>query len=172
VSAAPDFRVLYGAELPYVLESLRRLGVRDGDLEDVAHEVFVTVYRQLPRYDPSRALRPWLFGIALRVAANYRRLARFRHESDRELPDLPGPAPAVDEQLAAAEARALLLEALDALDLDARAVLVMYELDEQPVSDIAVALGIPVNTVYSRLRLGRQRLNAAVRRVLLRRGEP
>ena len=59
---------VYGAELPFVWRTLWRLGVPDRDLEDVAHDVFVVVHRKLVDYDPTRPLKPWLFGICFRVA--------------------------------------------------------------------------------------------------------
>ncbi|HZF52706.1 MAG TPA: RNA polymerase sigma factor [Polyangiaceae bacterium] len=169
---APDFRALFEAEFSYVSHTLRRLGVREADLEDVAHDVFITVHRLLPEYDPARPLRPWLFGIAFRVASDYRRLARHA----REVPEGPRPepvdgAPPADEQLVAEQARRLVLEALDELELDRRAVLVLHDIDGHTMPEIAQALGIPLNTAYSRLRLSREELKAAVRRARLRRGE-
>jgi RNA polymerase sigma-70 factor (ECF subfamily) len=61
------------------------------------------------------------------------------------------------------------LEALDAIDLDRRAVFVLYEIDGVTMDEIARSLGIPVNTAYSRLRVARGEFAAAVKR--LKRGE-
>lgn len=169
---APGFRAIFEAELSYVLHTLCRLGVRRADLEDLAHEVFVTVHRLLPEYDPARPLRPWLFGIAFRVASDYRRRARFSREVPREQErEVASEAPGADDQMAAEQARRLVIEALQELDLDRRAVVVMHDIDGAPVPEIADALSIPLNTAYSRLRLGRAQLRAAVRRIQLRRGE-
>jgi RNA polymerase sigma factor (sigma-70 family) len=79
--ARPTFRSVFDGELNFVWNTLRRFGVAERDLEDLAHEVFVVVDRQLGSYDPSRPLRPWLFTIAFRCASDYRRLARHRHET-------------------------------------------------------------------------------------------
>jgi RNA polymerase sigma-70 factor (ECF subfamily) len=171
-SATPSFRALFEAEFAYVFHTLRRLGVREADLEDVTHDVFITIHRLLPEYDPSRPLRPWLFGVAFRVASDYRRLAR--HE--REIPEEPrrepvDSAPLADEQLAAEQARRLVIDALSELELDRRAVLILHDIDGHAMSQIAQALSIPLNTAYSRLRLGREQLKAAVERARRRRGE-
>jgi RNA polymerase sigma-70 factor (ECF subfamily) len=56
--------------------------------------------------------------------------------------------------------------ALARLDIDQRAVVVMHDLNGIPVPEIASALDVPLNTVYSRLRLGRAKITAALR------GEP
>lgn len=169
--AAPDFESIYSAEVSYILESLRRLGVRPADVEDVAHEVFVKVYRLLDDYDTSRPIRPWLFGIALRTASDYRRSARFRREVAAESHDAIDDAPRPDDHAELREGRELILRALDALDEDARTVFVAHELDGTPVPDLAALLDVSQNTLYSRLRLGRKQFTAAVRRLQPRRGE-
>lgn len=168
---APSFAAIFEAEVGYVHHTLLRLGVRGADVEDVTHDVFVAVHESLPRFDPRRPLRPWLFGVAFRVASDHRRLARHRREIGDDDPDAVDAAPPADEQLAAAEIRALVLRALDTLDLDRRAALVMHDLDGCSAPEIAEALAVPLNTVYSRIRLARADFKAAVRR-LRARGEP
>jgi RNA polymerase sigma-70 factor (ECF subfamily) len=54
------------------------------------------------------------------------------------------------------EAASLVMEALNAMPFEQRAVFVLYELDETPMKEIAESLGVPVNTAYSRLRLARE----------------
>jgi RNA polymerase sigma-70 factor, ECF subfamily len=166
-----DFRAVYQGNFSYIYNTLRRLGVRDADLEDLAHDVFVAFFRGQTGYDPARPLKPWLFGIAFRVASDYRRRAGHRLEIARESPDLPDAAPPADEQVAAAEARRAVLAALATLDLDRRAVLVLHDLDGIAMPEIARVLAVPLNTCYSRLRLAREQFAAAVRS-LHRRGEP
>ncbi|MHB1845114.1 MAG: RNA polymerase sigma factor [Deltaproteobacteria bacterium] len=156
---------LYQSEGQYVWNSLRRLGVRDADLEDLTHEVFIVALRRLPSYDPLRPIRPWLFGIATRVAGHQRRWWRRRGETLGELPDVEDPGPPPDEALADREQRALLIRALGRIKLERRAVLILHELDEVAIPEIARALSIPLNTAYSRLRIGRAELVAAVRRL-------
>src|SRR4051794_28713831 len=71
---------LFAAHGNYVWNALRRLGVRHADLEDLTHDTFVAVYKNWSSFDHRRAVRPWLFGFALRVASDHRRLARHRLE--------------------------------------------------------------------------------------------
>ena len=165
---APEFRALFEAESSYVWRTLRRLGVPDRDLEDVAHEVFIIVHRRLEDFDASRPLRPWLFGISTRVAAAYRRSARNRHEVIDGAAETADPAPAADEMVEQSEARALVRRALDAIDEERRPVFIMHDLDGYPMSEIAAALEIPANTGYSRLRLARAEFAGAVERARLR----
>lgn len=163
-----DFRAIYDAELPWVWNTLRRVGVPDRHLEDVAHDVFVVVYRRLDDYDRARPLRPWLFGIAHRVASDFRRRAAHAREIPDEEPAATHGGPDAEAQLADDDARAVVARALDTLDEDKRAVFVMHELDDRPVTEIADALAIPLNTAYSRLRLARRDFTAAVRRLRAR----
>ncbi len=163
-SSTLDFPSMYRSEFPYVWKTLRRLGVPPQDLEDLAHDLFVVVHRHRQDYDPARPLRPWLFGIAVRMVADFRRSARNVREvlADSLEPVDAGPTP--HERLEGKEARAMLLKALDGLDLDRRAVFVMHELDETPMPEIARALDIPLNTAYSRLRLARADVAAMIER--------
>jgi RNA polymerase sigma-70 factor (ECF subfamily) len=158
----PRFEELYRAQLGYVVNSLRRLGVHERDLEDVAHDVFFAVYRQLSAFDPSRPIRPWLFGFAYRIATDYRRLVRHRHEGpvlEREPAGLSTPQ---DEEVDRERRRRLLLHALERIDLERRALLIMHDIDGHTMPEIARELAIPLNTAYSRLRLARRDLEAAV----------
>jgi RNA polymerase sigma-70 factor, ECF subfamily len=152
---AADFATLYRSEFPYVWKTLRRLGAPAADLEDLAHDVFVVVHRHLGDYDPSRPPRPWLFGIALRVVSDFRRLGRNAREIPGHAVEVAASDPTPEQRLQGREARALLMKALDTLDLDRRAVFVLHELDELSMPEIAAALSIPLNTAYSRLRLAR-----------------
>jgi RNA polymerase sigma-70 factor, ECF subfamily len=163
---APDpFRATFERELDYVWTTLRRLGVREADLEDVAHEVFLRVHRRFAEYDASRPIRPWLFGFAARVAADYRKLARHRREVRSENDDAVDPAPLADERLAALDARALVARGLEALDLDKRTVFIAHDLDGLTAQQISEALELPLFTVYSRLRVARERFTASVKRL-------
>jgi RNA polymerase sigma-70 factor (ECF subfamily) len=161
----PDFASLFEAELDYVWNALRRLGVRDSDLDDQANEVFLRVHRQLGQYDRSRPVRPWLFAFAARVAAEYRRLLRNRNE----IPGLPtetaDPAPSAEERASQNETRAMVLAALETLDQPKREVFVALEIEGHSGPDVAAALGVSVNTVYSRQRLAREEFTAALRRL-------
>jgi RNA polymerase sigma-70 factor (ECF subfamily) len=159
----PDLAAVFDEHFGYVWKSLRRLGVAERDLEDLAHEVFLRVHERLHEYDPARPMRPWLFAFAYRVAAEHRRRPSHRMEAVGFATEAPDPRPRADERLADAEQRALFRAALERLDVDRRAVLVLHHVDGVPVAEIAHALGVPVNTAYSRLRLAREQLACAVK---------
>lgn len=148
------FATVYREQLDYVWQSLRRLGVAPQDLEDVAHEVFLVVHRRLGDYDRTRPLRPWLFGIAYRVASEHRRRVQRRNEREEE--DVAASSDVSPlKEVVKREAIALAQRALDAIDEEARVVFVLAELDGVAVTDVAASLEIPVNTAYTRLRRAR-----------------
>ncbi|MGD0679828.1 MAG: RNA polymerase sigma factor [Polyangiaceae bacterium] len=166
--ARPDLAGIFDEQFGYVWSTLRRLGVREADIEDLSHEVFLRVHARLADYDPARPIRPWLFGFAYRLASDYRRLARHRMELNGVHVEAEDPAQPVDERMAVAERRKLVRSALDAMDLERRAMLVLHYVDGVPVGEIAEALAIPLNTAYSRLRLAREELAAAVETIAAR----
>lgn len=160
---AEDCLQAYQRELDYLLGSLRRLGVPARDLEDVLHEVFLVMLKRWNDYDRTRPLRPWLFGIAFRVASGQRRRGSRELPSDDYEAEYQGEAP--DDALAVSEGRRLLLRALSVVPLERRAVLVMHEVDEVPMREIADQLEIPLFTAYSRLRKARRELDLALERL-------
>jgi RNA polymerase sigma-70 factor (ECF subfamily) len=140
---------------------LRRLGVPDADADDVLQDVFVTVHRKLPGFEGRSSVRTWLYGICIRVAADYRIRARGRREAPSEALEL-AVEPGQEAHLATAQARVLLDRVLDTLDDAKRAVFVLHEIEELPMSEIATALECPLQTAYSRLHAARRQVEAAV----------
>ncbi len=151
-------------ELNYVYRTLRRLGTSPSEVEDLAQEVFLALRRSWTEYDPGRPLRPYLFGIAFRLASAYQRKRNREVAFGMLEPGDTGPWP--DEALQSKQARAMVLAALERIPLPRRAVLVMHDLDDVSVSEVASVLAIPLFTAYSRLRKARRELEAAVRRLL------
>ena len=164
----PSFRALFLEHASYVANSLRRLGVRDRDLEDLTHDVFLAVYRHLGDYDPMRPIKPWLFGFAARIALAHRRRKSYTHEVCADSIEAVAEGPAADEEIAAQQNRSLVLSALEAVAEERRPVFVLHDIDATSMPDIVAALGIPLNTGYSRLRLARAEFAAAVKRIRAR----
>lgn len=172
-TAPPEFREVYEAWFDYVWRTLRRLGVREADLADATQEAFVVVHRRLPSFEVELPVGPWIAGIAFRVAAQERRRARHRRErlTDFACDSTAGGGATPEEAAMTAQRARRVLAALDTLDLDRRVVFVLHEMDGTSCPDIARALEVPTNTVYSRLRVARERFKAAIDRLRLRDGE-
>jgi RNA polymerase sigma-70 factor (ECF subfamily) len=129
--------------------------LRDTDeAQDLAQEVFVRLYRNLDRYDPGRPFQPWFWRLAANVAATYRRR---RPAAALELPDVASAADAGLEE-------ALPLErALADLSEDLRLPVILHYYLDQPLDEIALAMGLSLSAVKSRLH----RARALLRRLLV-----
>jgi RNA polymerase sigma-70 factor (ECF subfamily) len=151
-------------EVDYVFRTLRRLGTSPSEVEDLAQEVFLALRGAWAEYDPERPLRPYLFGIAFRIASSHHR--KRNREVAFGVVELGDTGPGPDDALQAKQARAVVLAALERIPLPRRAVLVMHDIDDISMGQIAGVLKIPLFTAYSRLRKARRELEAAVRRLL------
>lgn len=160
------FRVIYDREVAFVWRNLKRLGVAEADVDDKTQEVFVIAHRRFAEFqDRGFGARAWLFQIALRVASEARRHRR-RHPEDPDgglASERVSTPPDQATGLALREEMQRLDRALDGMDIDRRAVLVLHEIEEMTAPEIARILGISANTVYSRLRVARAELELALR---------
>lgn len=163
VSADEECLAAFQNELDYVFRTLRRLGIAQSELEDLAQEVFMALRGAWVEYDKNRPLRPYLFGIAFRLACTHQR--KRRREVSFGMVEVSDVGPGPDDALHKKQARALLLAALERVPLRRRAVLIMHDIDDVPVGEVAAALGVPLFTAYSRLRKARTELETAVRRM-------
>jgi len=169
VGSARDvkFRTMYDRHVDFVWRNLRRLGVPPAEADDRAQEVFVIAHRRFDQFeDRGHGPKAWLFQIVLRVASDARRHRR-RHPEDpdggvAEARESTEPQQAAE--LARREALDCLDRALATIDVNRRAVLVLHEIEEMTAPEIAEVLNIPLNTVYSRLRVARVELEQAVTR--------
>jgi RNA polymerase sigma-70 factor, ECF subfamily len=162
------FRALYEAHVAFVWRNLRRLGVADADVEDKVQEVFVVAHRRWKDFvDRGHGPRAWLFQIVLRVASDARRHRR-RHPVD---PDggIAQDRQSIEAPQASAMARKQALDLLDralaTIDMGRRAVLVLHEIEQMTAPEIARTLELPLNTVYSRLRVARIELEQELLRL-------
>lgn len=152
----------------FVWRGLRCLGVPLADVDDLLQEVFLVVHRRLGDFRADGDARGWLFGIVRMVVNNYRRSqrrSRGRAQAWARQADILAPAPSTPaESIEEREAAELVCEVLGRLEEKRREVMFLVELEEMPVTEVAAALGIPLNTAYSRLRLARADFKATLER--------
>lgn len=136
----------------------RRVGVDLAD--DLAAETFIVAFGRRASFDQRQELaRPWLFGIAINLLRNHRRAERrqlsvLARTADRR--DVAEPFAEADERLDAARAAPDIARALIQLRNDDREVLLLFAWASLTYEEIAVALGIPIGTVRSRLARARR----------------
>lgn len=163
----PTFAEMYATHAAFVWRSVRRLGVRPGDVEDVCQEVFLVAHKKLSQFEGG-SVRAWLFAIALRNAADYRKRAHVRREATGDSVPEIAIAETASGELDRARARVLLDEILERLDEPKRAVFVLFELEQMPMTEIAAAVECPLQTAYSRLHAARDEVKSAIERLRAR----
>jgi RNA polymerase sigma-70 factor, ECF subfamily len=164
----PDFRAIYDAHFDLVWRSLRRLGVREPDVLDLAQKVFLTAHFKLADFEGRSLVSTWLFGICQRVASDYRRSAVIRREVSTDTAELDAVATWNEDVSDKSDSRrrARAAEAiLNKLPEPQRVVFVLFELEEMSGQDIATLLDVSVGTVRSRLRLARDTFRREVKRL-------
>ena len=165
------FDRLYEEHVDFVWRSARRMGVDGSDADDLLQEVFFIAHRRLHEFEGRASAKTWLFRILYHVVQHHfrSRARKHRHlaaaDSQFDLDGLPD-AQAIDpvESAERAEALRVLDRLLGQLDEDRRVVFVLADIEQMTAGDIAEAVGINVNTVYSRLRVARQEFEHALSR--------
>jgi RNA polymerase sigma-70 factor (ECF subfamily) len=154
---ALGFPEIFQQHARFLWRTLMNLGVPSSDAQDLCQEVMIIVHRRLPEFE-GQSLRGWLYGICVRVASDYRRSARARREIlNGELPE-SGSAPDQPDQLDQRAERQRLMRALERVGEEKRAALILYEVEELTLAEVSEALGVPLQTVYSRIKAARQEL--------------
>ena len=169
-ACVPDFDAVYETHLDFVWRTVRRMGVRPADTDDVVQEVFFVVHRRLAEFEGRAQLKTWVFKILVHVVRHYWR-AHQRRPGDRAAED-----PAEIHTLAAdhedsptamlerVEALHILDRLLAELDEDKREVFVLAEIEQMTAAEIAEIVEANANTVSSRLRAARQEFEKALLR--------
>jgi RNA polymerase sigma-70 factor (ECF subfamily) len=159
-------RELFVAHAPFVARFLTRLGARPSDLNDLVQEVFLVAHRQGGFTPGQGSATTWLAHVAMRVAANARRGLRRRPEQTDEgaLEVYPSTSGDPHRSAEVTESLARVEHALSSLGREQRALFVLFEIEGESCEAIALGLGIPLGTVYSRLHKARKNFRRAYER--------
>jgi len=162
---AQSFDDVYARYFPFVWRCLRGLGVPGGALDDAVQDVFLVVHRQLAGFRGESTAQTWLYGIARHVASNHERWARRKQAPLEPLVSEPAdPDPGPHERAADAEAAAFVEAFAAGLEKKRRDIFILAVLEEMSIPEVAIALSIPVNTAYTRLRAVRADFERALER--------
>jgi RNA polymerase sigma-70 factor (ECF subfamily) len=167
VAPVRDIEAIYVEHGRLVWRTLCRLGVAPGDVDDAVQEVFLIVHRRLHEFEARSSLKTWLFAVARNVAMHFRDKAKRSATGplDESLVDgRCGPHDLAEES----EAVRALYALLEELDDEKRTVFILAELEQWSAPEIATAVGVPLNTVYSRLRAARAAFNEGLARMKAR----
>jgi RNA polymerase sigma-70 factor (ECF subfamily) len=153
------FATLAGAAI-FRLDAAARLVLRDPDqAKDAVQETLVRAWRDLPTLRSPDRFDAWLHRLLVRACIDEARRLR-RHRFDVEL--TPIHVPAVDDGLSVTHDRDQLGRGFGRLEPEARALVVLHHYLDLPLSEVAIALGIPLGTAKSRLHRALQSMRAAL----------
>lgn len=155
----------------------RMLGNRS-EAEDVAQEVFITVFKTIDSFREEAKFSTWLYRVAVNHTKNRIKYLARRHDRDRDELDegthsqqvngavtgTPVRSAQPDKALASAQMEQLLQEAIEALDEDQRAVVILRDVEELSIEEICEITGLPDGTVKSRLHRARLVLRKKMQR--------
>lgn len=155
------FKELFRFYAPRIQTMLMRTGASGELAEDIAQDTLIAVWRKAESYDPTRAsVSAWMFTIARNL-----RIDRFRKDHRAKLHEVyelvaPETSPPPDVPFDVTEQEVRVRRALDGLTEEQVRVVELSFFEGQAHGDIAKALGIPLGTVKSRLRLAMARLRS------------
>ena len=142
------------------LYATARLILGDSDLaQDATQEAFIAAWRGLRGLRDPERFEAWLRRLI--VSACYREARKAKRRSRAESQVRPIETESADPATATAD-RDELDRALEALDPAERALIVLHYYLGLPMHETAVALGLPVGTVKSRLHRTKQRMRATL----------
>ena len=181
-AATPDPTVgtldeIYNAHFDFVWRNARRLGIPETSADDVVQDVFIVVQRRIADFDGRTSLKAWIFGILVRVTRDHRR--SFRRKGGRCIPldevshrDVAATESQTPSDLAERAERVHLLEALlDQIGDEKRTLLVLSELEQCTLREIAGIMGSNTNTIHSRLRAAKRDFDKVYARWLADNGD-
>lgn len=153
-----------------VFRYARWVAGNEADAEDVLQQTFLDAWHAAGEARAESGARAWLLSIARRNAlraSSRRGAAREREQSLEELGELAGfgdPEHTPERVARTAEERALVEDALAALEPEEREILVLRDVEELPGASVAELLGLSLAAQKSRLHRARLRLAAQLRR--------
>ena len=155
--------------------TFRMLGNR-AEAEDVAQEVFISVFKTIDQFREESKFSTWLYRVAVNHCKNRIKYLARRHDRDRDELDetsqqangavvgAPVRAAQPDRALEGAQMERLLQEAIGNLDDDHRIVVVLRDVEDLSIEEICEITGLPDGTVKSRLHRARLALRKKLQR--------
>ncbi len=164
---ASAFPALLEAYRRPVYSYLVRSGVAEADRDDIFQSIFLKIHAAAESYDPTCPLGPWLFTIVANTVRNHFRaqalpFTTVPRDDPRDPHDPPDPNPGPEQIAEARETVAWLEQALLALPLAQREVLLLVTIVGLRQQDAANSLNLPLNTVKTHLRRARLALAAGL----------
>jgi RNA polymerase sigma-70 factor (ECF subfamily) len=154
------FELLVSSHLPQVRRFARAFASSDADVDDLAQEALVKVYKSLRSFRFQAAFKTWLYSVVRNVFYDATR-SRAGRERSLEEPlaadhsQAPSQTETPDEGMARQEERQRLWRALRALPPEFRTAVVLFDVEGHSYEEVAAIEAVPIGTIKSRLSRGR-----------------
>ncbi|MDQ3301107.1 MAG: sigma-70 family RNA polymerase sigma factor [Myxococcota bacterium] len=170
------FRELLEAHRDRVYNITYRMLGNRAEAEDVAQEVFITVFKTIDQFREESKFSTWLYRVTVNHCKNRIKYLARRHDRDRDELDetsqqqngaiagTPPRTPQPDKALASAQMESILQDAIKTLDDDHRIVVVLRDIEDLSIEEICEITGLPDGTVKSRLHRARLALRRKLQR--------
>lgn len=154
--------LLFTQNVDAVFNVAYRVLWRRADAEDVVQQTFLKVILRLDQLRDAERVRPWLLQIAYREAISVLRSRRDVPTDPTELPETQDPRAGPAEVVVLSEVARTVQGALDAMDPDERLAVVLRDVEQLPMRDVADVLGIGLSAAKMRAHRGRASLRLAM----------
>jgi RNA polymerase sigma-70 factor (ECF subfamily) len=163
------FQELVGRYQSQVLSIICGILRNRNDAEDIAQQVFVTIYFSISKFDPDNSLRAWIYRITVNQCCDYlrkKKTQRLTYESDFSAEEterlehsaaVVDPGAPADRQLAQHQ---LVLKLLSMVSEEDRSLILLKEVEGRTVEELAASTGLKEGTVKVRLFRARQKIGA------------
>ncbi|MBL8024884.1 MAG: sigma-70 family RNA polymerase sigma factor [Fibrobacteres bacterium] len=145
----------------------RQLGQSE-DLDEAVQEIFIQMFRSLPKFKGGSKFETWVYRIGLNVCTDVirrkmkkRRLMIDPTAADR-IKDFADKGPDALDEIISGENQREIYDALNTLDKSKRAVIILHDVEDKPIEEISAITGVPPGTVKSRLFYARKMLKSAL----------
>jgi RNA polymerase sigma factor (sigma-70 family) len=160
------FEAIYKASSGFVYNVALKMVQKTADAEEITQDVFVKIYKSLKDFEFKSSFKTWAYRITVNTALNRCRQAL----KDREVIEIedisiiPAKKDDLKERIEAEDSNRKASQMLSVLNPEQRACIVLRELEGLDYDEISRTLNIPINTVRSRLKRGRETLAAHVKK--------
>jgi RNA polymerase sigma-70 factor (ECF subfamily) len=166
------FRTLYARHNVRVFRFILRFIKDEGQAEDLIGEVFLDVWRQADRFEGRSSVSTWILGMA-----RFKALSSLRKTTEAELDDEQAAAIADDADTPETVSQKLdkakaIRRCIDQLSPEHREIVDLVYYQEKSISEVAEIVGIPENTVKTRMFYARKRLQELMQSAGVDRGWP
>jgi RNA polymerase sigma-70 factor (ECF subfamily) len=135
------------------------------DIDDAVQQTFIELYKSLPGYECKSKFSTWLYRIAVNVSIQYIRKRRIGTWADLD-PEILADQNTDNDHLEQNDLQKQINQALCSLPLKKRIVIILHDIEERTMEEVAEIIDVPIGTIKSRLFHARDEMRKKLQKVL------